>query len=82
LWSLWLVPGVATLRGSDGVRTLPGVVLVLGAALLWAATLVDARWAVEGDRRELLAPRALAWLVGGVVLAVVAAVLVAASAAR
>jgi hypothetical protein len=82
LWLLWVVPGIAALRASDGLRALPGLVLVLGAAALWAATLVDVRRAAEGDPQEVLAPRMLAWLVGGVVLAVVVAVLVATTTAR
>jgi hypothetical protein len=82
LWLLWSLPGVAAVRGTEGLRALPGVVLLLGAVTLWAATLVDVRRVIDGDPPELLATRTLTWLVGGVVLAAVAAVLVATTTAR
>jgi hypothetical protein len=64
---LWLVGGVTILVGATGaVARLPGVVLLLGAAALWAGTLVDAAELARGGTQELLSPRALLWLVVGV----------------
>jgi hypothetical protein len=79
LWLLWLVGGLSTARGAGDVRlAAPGLVLLAGAAVLWAATLVDVRRLAAGDDAELLAPRPLLWLVGGVLVALVLAVSAAA----
>jgi hypothetical protein len=83
LWSLWLLSGLAAIRGADGAAaSVPGVVLLAGAGVLWGATLVDAQRLAAGDDRELLGPRPLRWLVGGVIVALVLAVLVATVIAR
>jgi hypothetical protein len=83
LWLLWLVGGLATVRGAGSLRlAAPGLVLLAGAAVLWAATLVDVRRFATGDDREVLAARPLLWLVGGVLVALVLAVLAAAFLAR
>jgi hypothetical protein len=79
LWLLWLVGGLATARGAgSALVATPGFVLLAGAAVLWAATLVDVRRLTVGDDREVLAPRPLLWLVGGVLVALVLAVSAAA----
>jgi hypothetical protein len=79
LWVLWLVGGLSTVRGAgSGTLALPGVVLLVGAAVLWAATLVDVQHLTAGRDREVLGTRPLLWLVGGVVSSVVLAVFVAA----
>jgi hypothetical protein len=79
LWSLWLVGGLSTARGAgSALVATPGLVLLAGAAALWAATIVDARRLTAGDDREVLAPRPLLWLVGGVLVALVLAVSAAA----
>jgi hypothetical protein len=80
-WLVWLPGGVVTVRATTGAGTLPGVVLLAGAAALWVATLLDTRALVAGRGDERLTARALAWLVAGVVLAAVAAVAVAATTA-
>jgi hypothetical protein len=79
LWALWLLGGLSIVRGAGGARVaMPGLVLLVGAAILWAGTLVDVRRLTAGDDRELLAPRPLLWLVGAVIVAVVVAALAAA----
>jgi hypothetical protein len=82
LWLVWLLPGLAIVRGAAGVAALPGIAMLAGAGALWAATLVDAQRLASGDDRELLAARALRWLVGAVLVAVVLAVLLATVASR
>jgi hypothetical protein len=83
LWLLWLLGGVATVRGAGSlVLALPGLVLLVGAVVLWGATLADVRSLVAGDDREVLGARGLLWLVGGVVVALVVGVLAAALLAR
>jgi ribosomal protein L40E len=68
LWVLWLPAGTAMVRAAGGgVVAAPGLALLVGAALLWLATLVDARRLTVGDAREVLGPRPLLWLVAGVV---------------
>jgi hypothetical protein len=79
LWVLWLVGGLSTVRGAgSGTLALPGVVLLVGAGVLWVATMVDVKHLTAGRDREVLGTRPLLWLVGGVVSSVVLAVLVAA----
>ena len=79
LWVLWLVGGLSTVRGAGSATlALPGVVLLVGAGVLWAATQVDVQHLTAGRDREVLGTRRLLWLVGGVVAAVVLAVFVAA----
>jgi TM2 domain-containing membrane protein YozV len=83
LWVLWLGSGVATWwAGASGVAALPTVVSLGGAAVLWAATLVDVRRLADGDPREVLDTRRLLWLVGAVTVAVVVALVVAAVSVR
>jgi hypothetical protein len=77
LWVLWLPAGSALVRAAGGVVVAaPGLALLVGAGLLWVATLVDARRLAAGVDREVLAPRALLWLVAGVVGLVVVLALV------
>jgi hypothetical protein len=77
LMLLWVAGGVALLAGSGG-GTLIGVVLLVGALLLWAGTLVDARNLGRSSAPELLRPRALGLLVGAVTLLMVVAAFAAA----
>jgi hypothetical protein len=77
LWLLWLAPGLPAVLGAQGaVAALPGLVLLAGAAVLWAATLVDVQRLAGGDGREVLTSRRLLWLVGAVVAGAVLAVFV------
>lgn len=72
----WLVGGVAIAAGADGGgRALPAIPLLLGAVIVWAASIRDA--AVLGTGDELLRPRVLA----GLTVAVVGTLLLAAVAA-
>jgi hypothetical protein len=78
LWLLWLGPGLPAVLGAQGaVAALPGLVLLAGAAVLWATTLVDVQRLAGGDGREVLTSRRLLWLVGAVVAGAVLAVFVA-----
>lgn len=79
LYGLWLVGGVALLRGAlrSGQSALPAVALLGGAAAVWLASLYDALLAARGDSGELLGPRALLWLVVGVIGAVLLALVAA-----
>jgi hypothetical protein len=72
----WAAGGLAIARsaGTEG-RILPAVPLLLGAIIVWAASIRDA--AVLGDGPELLRPKVLA----GVTVAVVGTLLLAAVAA-
>jgi hypothetical protein len=75
---VWLAGGIAltaSAAGSDQ-SVLPGLVLLLGAAAVWVATLLDVQTLLSGGRRELLDSRRLLWLVVGVIGALVAALLV------
>jgi ribosomal protein L40E len=83
LWVLWLPAGAAMVRAAGVVVVAaPGLALLIGASLLWLATLVDARRLTVGDAREVLAPRPLLWLVAGVVGSMVVLALVGAVAGR
>lgn len=62
LFAVWVAGGVALWRAGGAVAGAP---LVLGAVALWAGSLLDLR-ALRAGRRELLAGRALLWLVVGV----------------
>jgi hypothetical protein len=76
---VWLAGGIAlsaSAAGSDQ-SVLPGLVLLVGAAVVWVATLLDVQTLLSGGRRELLDSRRLLWLVVGVIGALVAALLVA-----
>jgi hypothetical protein len=78
LWLLWLGPGLPAVLGAQAaVAALPGLVLLAGAAVLWAATLVDVQRLAGGDGPEVLTSRRLLWLVGAVVAGAVLAVFVA-----
>lgn len=59
---LWLAGGVALLRGGAGA-VLPGAVLVLGAVVLWATSVLDTRVVAAGRGTELLTARRLGLLV-------------------
>lgn len=79
LFLLWGLGAVGLARGASGASTLaPALVLLLGAALVWAGTLLDARALVASSSQEVLSSRALLWLVVGVTMALVAALLLAA----
>jgi TM2 domain-containing membrane protein YozV len=83
LWALWVPAGLALVRAAGGVVVAaPGLALLLGAGLLWVATLVDARRLTIGDPRELLTSRPLSWLVAAVVGLVVLLALVGTVAGR
>lgn len=75
----WLAGGVALLRGSGGagLARLPGLVLLLGAGVLWAVTLLDARTLTAAGGREVLSARALAVLVATVTGLLLVAMVVA-----
>jgi hypothetical protein len=78
LWLLWLGPGLPAVLGAQGaVAALPGLVLLAGAVVLWATTLVDVQRLAGGDGREVLTSRRLLWLVGAVVAGAVLAVFAA-----
>lgn len=70
LYVLWVGGGLALLLGSGGA-TLLGVVLLLGALVLWAGTLVDVQQLARPGGGEVLGPRALGLLVGAVTLLMV-----------
>jgi hypothetical protein len=74
---LWVGGGLSLVRDGGGGGA-PGLVLLVGALVLWIATAVDARYLATGSRTELLGSRALAVLVaivtGGLVLATVVTV--------
>lgn len=71
---LWLLGGLAFVVGNPGAGGLPGWLLLVGAAVLWVMTAVDAQRLVAGDERQLLATRGLAALVVAVTLGLVASV--------
>ncbi len=78
---LWLGGGLAILLGGASVvARLPGLVLLLGVVVLWVGTVLDARELEAGGSRELLDGRALLWLVVGVTVALILALLLAAAA--
>lgn len=79
LFLLWALGSVGLSRGASGVSTLaPALVLLLGAVLVWVGTLLDTRLLLASDSREVLTSRVLLWLVVGVTMALVAALLLAA----
>lgn len=62
---LWLVGGVVMLTEALGTGgpVLPAVPLLLGAAVVWVASLVDVVNLARGSTRQVLGPRTLLWLV-------------------
>lgn len=78
---LWLLGGFAMLRGAGGGAALgPALVLFTGAAVVWIGTALDVRTVLTGRGSEVLTSRVLLWLVVGVTVALVATLLLAATA--
>lgn len=78
---LWLLGGFAMLRGAGGGAALgPALVLFTGAAVVWIGTALDVRTVLTGRGSEVLNSRVLLWLVVGVTVALVATLLLAATA--
>ncbi len=69
----WLVGAVVIARDTDGALA-PVLPLLLGTVVLWLASLRDVTALVD-DRPELLTPRVLAGLTGGVVVLLLVTVL-------
>ncbi len=65
LWSLWAGAGVGALTTGAAGRTM-GVILLVGAAVLWAASAVDAAALASGTGRLVLEGRRFAGLVAAV----------------
>jgi len=77
---LWALGGVAMLAGdAGGAAQLPAMVLFVGALVVWIGSVVDARSLVMGSSAEVLGSRVLLWLVVGVTVALVAALLLTAT---
>lgn len=66
---LWLLGGVMLLVSAVGSEEslLPGIILLLGAAALWAITMIDTQWLLARQSRQLLDARLFLWLVVGVI---------------
>lgn len=83
LYVVWLIGGVALWREAAGAgqSVLPALPPLVGAAALWAGTLVDTRMALagRGADRDVLGPRTLMWVVVGVVGGVLLAFVVTAA---
>ncbi len=78
---LWVLGGFAMLRGAGGGAALgPALVLFTGAAVVWIGTALDVRTVLTGRGSEVLTSRVLLWLVVGVTVALVATLLLAATA--
>lgn len=79
LWAVWLVAGIGLWRAvgpaSGASARLPAVSVLVGAAVLWVGTLLDAQRLGGGRDRELLAARPL-----GILVAVVTGALLLSSA--
>ncbi len=65
LFLFWGIGGVWWLLSTQNGRA-PGLVLVLGALILWGATLVDANAIAKGRPQEPFGVRGLLWTVVGV----------------
>lgn len=77
---LWALGGVAMLAGdAGGAAQLPAMVLFVGALAVWIGSVLDARSLVMGSSAEVLGSRVLLWLVVGVTVALVAALLLTAT---
>lgn len=66
---VWLIGGIALIvsaSGADG-SILPGVILLLGAAVVWGATFLDVQHLLAGRTTEILDARRMLWLVVGVI---------------
>lgn len=73
----WIVGAVVILAGGGGgVAAVPAVPLLIGAAAVWGGSVRDVLALVDG-RPELLRPRVLSWLTGGVLLTLVLLTVVA-----
>jgi hypothetical protein len=77
----WGVGALVIARGATGVGLLPAIPLVLGAVAVWAGSVRDVLAMVDGAP-ELLRPRVLSWLTGGVVVATLVAVVIVAGSSR
>ena len=73
LGGLWLVLGIWWLATTTSSGNAPGVILILGAVVLWAASYLDVRSLVDGDE-ERFGVRGLLWLVVGVTTLLMVAV--------
>lgn len=65
LFLLWAVGGLWWIVSTQDGRS-PGIVLLVGAVVLWAATLVDANAITKGQSSEPFGVRGLLWTVVGV----------------
>lgn len=74
LFAVWLMGGVALLLAGGA---LAGAPLLLGAAVLWAGSLLDIA-ALRAGRREVLGGRSLLWVVVAVLLLSMVSVVAAA----
>lgn len=70
---LWLVLGIWWLATTTSSGNAPGVILILGTVVLWAASYLDVRSLVDGDD-ERFGVRGLLWLVVGVTTLLMVAV--------
>lgn len=77
----WGVGALVVARGATGVGLLPAIPLFLGAVVVWAGSVRDVMAMVDGAP-ELLRPRVLSWLTGGVLVATLVAVVVVAGSSR
>lgn len=67
----WAVAALIVLLGAgSGPGRLPAVPLLVGSLVVWVGSVADVGALVDG-RRELLRPRVLSWLTGGVLLTLV-----------
>lgn len=80
LWVLWVVGGLWWVLSTQNGRA-PGLVLLLGAVILWVATIVDADAIAKDRSAEPFGVRGLLWTVVGVtgLLMVVVALVAAGS---
>lgn len=77
----WGIGALLLASGVSGVALLPAVPLSLGALAVWAASIRDTMALVDGGP-ELLRPRVLSWLTGGVLAATLLAVVAVATSSR
>ncbi|WP_052667758.1 hypothetical protein [Nitriliruptor alkaliphilus] len=67
----WAIAALVVFLGAGGgPGRLPAVPLLLGTLVVWAGSVADVAAMIDG-RPELLRPRVLAWLTGGVLLSLV-----------